>query len=136
MSIESVKKFYEVLSQDESLKQKFMELSQKYQNQPMEEAKYMSIMEKEALPLAAQMGYSFTMDDLKSYGEEMKQADMNRELSDEEMQAVVGGAGDLCVILGVPANGTSGFCLMVGYLTYKNAFVGCILGGGLSYNEP
>jgi lactobin A/cerein 7B family class IIb bacteriocin len=135
MSIENVKKFYEAVSKDASLKQKFVELSQKYQGQPMDETKAMAAMEQEGLPLAAQMGYSFTMDDLKAYSEEMKQPDISRELSDEELQAVVGGAGNVCVVLGVPANGTSGFCLMVGYLTYKNVFVGCILGGGFSYNE-
>ena len=75
------------------------------------------------------------MDDLKSFSEEMKQANMNCELSDAELETAAGGAGNMCVILGVPANGTSGFCLMVGYLTYKNVFAACILGGGFSYNE-
>ena len=58
-----------------------MELSQKYQGQVMDETKGMSIFEQEALPLAAQMGYSFTMDDLKAFGEEMKRANENRELA-------------------------------------------------------
>lgn len=105
MSVENVKKFYEAVSKDELLKQKFVELSQKYQGQPMDEEKAMSVMEQEGLPMAEQMGYSFSLDDLKVYGEEMKQANMNRELSDEEMQAVVGGSGT-----------ESGFCILIGFM--------------------
>ena len=52
MSVENAKKFYEALSQDESLKQKFVELSQKYQGQPMDEANMKLITEEKVLPLA------------------------------------------------------------------------------------
>jgi bacteriocin-like protein len=108
MSIENVKKFYEAVSKDASLKQKFVELSQKYQGQPMDEEKAMALMEQEVLPLTVKLGYTFTVDDLKAYSEEMKQAGMNRELSDEELQAVVGG------------NTFTGFCLLVGYIHVDN----------------
>ena len=91
MSVENVKKFYEAISQDEALKQKFVELSQKYQGQPMDEVRALSIIEKEALPLAAQLGYSFTIDDVKSYELAMQQAKNGCEMSDEEMEAVTGG---------------------------------------------
>lgn len=91
MSVENVKLFYEAVSNDASLKQKFVELSQKYQGQPMDEVRALSIMEKEALPLAAQMGYSFTIDDVKSYELAMQQAKNGCEMSDAEMEAVTGG---------------------------------------------
>lgn len=105
MSIESVKKFYEAVSKDESMKQKFVELSQKHQGQSMDEAKMKAITEEEVLPLANQMGYPFSMDDLKAYGEEMQHANMNCELSGGELEAVVGGGTCLnfCVIAGVDA---------------------------------
>jgi len=112
MSVENVKKFYEAVSQDEALKQKFMELSQKYQGQPMDEAKGMSILEQETLPLAAQMGYSFTLDDLNAYGEEMKQTKMNCELSDTELEAVTGGVSFACFIIGAGQQG--GACVGFG----------------------
>ena len=140
MSVENVKKFYEAVSQDETLKQKFVELSQKYQGQQMDEAKGMSIFEQEALPLASQLGYSFSMDDLKAYGEEMKQADMNRELSDEEMEAVTGGVKGLglCIILGVANGDYDGFCFGVGILSssgaINNASAGCVFAGYLNAN--
>jgi len=103
MSVENVKKFYEAVSQDEAMKQKFVKLSQKYQGQPMDEAKAYTIMEQEGLPMAKQMGYSFSMDDLKAYGEELKQADMKRELNDEEMQAVTGGVTS-CILRGTSSD--------------------------------
>ena len=120
MSVENVKKFYEAVSQDESLKQKFVELSQKYQGQQMDEAKANILMEQEVLPIAARMGYSFTMNDLKSYSEEMIPAKMNCELSDEEMQAVTGGNG---------GGNYNGFCIIFGVANFswactKNGSVG------------
>ena len=69
------------------------------------------LTEQELLPLAAQMGYSFSMDDLKAYGEEVEQANMNRELSDAELEAVSGGE-TLCVIGG---GGDGGVCVIIGY---------------------
>lgn len=108
MSVENVKKFYEAVSKDELMKQKFVELSQKYQGQPMDEAKAMSVMEQEGLPMAAQMGYSFTMDDLKSFEQEMQQARTGCEMSDEELQAVAGGGvsgNSWCFFLGFGQNG-------------------------------
>ena len=86
VSTENVKKFYECIAQDEALKQKFVELSQKHQGESTDKAKSLSAMELQALPLAAQMGYQFTIDDLRAYGEAMEQAKMNCELSDEEIE--------------------------------------------------
>jgi bacteriocin-like protein len=116
MSIENVRKFYAEVLKDEVLKQNFVALSKKYQGQHMDEAKGMLIFEQEAMPLAAQMGYSFSMDDLKSYEVEMQQAKMGCELSDEEMQAVVGGASGMdCTLVGFSYGGTQGFCFIWGF---------------------
>ena len=138
MSVENVKKLYEAVSQDESLKQKFVELSRQYQGQPMDEAKGKQRMEQEVLPIAEQMGYSFTMDDLKAYVEEMKRANMNCELSEEEMQAVTGGGTtgtSECLIVGVPSGDFSGFCFLVGVISRGQvAQSRCILYGDLWTN--
>ena len=77
----------------------------------------MEIMEQEGLTWAKQLGYDFTLDDLKAYGEEMKQTDMNHELSDEELAAVVGGGTtgtSLCVFIGVGTGDFSGTCVLYG----------------------
>ena len=123
MSVENVKKFYEVLSQDKEMQQKFIDLNQKHQGQPMDEAKGMSIFEQEALPLAAQMGYSFTIDDVKSYELAMQQAKNGCEMSDAEMEAVTGGFF-LCVLIGAGDQG--GFCVAFGF---DSQFQQCFLWG-------
>ena len=130
MSVENAKKFYEALSQDEAMKQKFVELSQKYQGQQMDEAKAMATMEQEALPLAKQLGYEFSLDELKAYGEEMQQADMNRELSDSELEAVTGG-GYFCLIGG---GGDGVVCVIVGCNIGKPSKILCVAIGDKSFN--
>jgi len=46
MSVENVKKFYEVLSRDKELQQRFIDLNQKYQGQSMGEAVAMEMLKK------------------------------------------------------------------------------------------
>ena len=138
MSVENVKKFHEALSKDEVLKQKFVELSQKYEGQPMDEEKALSVMEQEGLPLAAQMGYSFTMGDLKTYEQEMKHVYVNCELSEEELQTVAGGGAtgsSWCSFIGVPSGDFSGFCFLFGVIRRSDvAQSQCILFGDLWTN--
>ena len=129
MSVENVKKFYDVLAKDEALKQKFMDLSKKHQGKPLDEAKAMELAELEYLPLAKQMGYEFSLDDLKSYGDQVKQGCQGAELSEEEMKAVAGGifgciicgGGDKyetdgrggCIFIGTDSTGN--MCIIFGY---------------------
>lgn len=116
MSVENVRKFYETVARNEALKQKFVELSQKYQGQQMDEAEAMLLLEQEVLPIARQMGYSFSIDDLKAYSEEKKQAGVNRVLSDSELEAI-SGAGingtSNCFVIGAPDE-LPGYCSVVG----------------------
>jgi predicted ribosomally synthesized peptide with nif11-like leader len=95
MSTENVKQFYAAISQDETLRQKFAELSPKYSQEALANGKISEKLEQETLSLAAQQGYSFTADDLKKYGEEMQSANRGCELSDDELEAVTGG-GNTC----------------------------------------
>lgn len=92
MSIENVKKFYEVITQDESIKQKLIELSPKHQGETMDEAKSKLLLEQEILTLATKMGYSFSLEEWKQFGAMTKQLHDECELSDEEMQTVSGGS--------------------------------------------
>ncbi|HWR28277.1 MAG TPA: Nif11 family protein [Negativicutes bacterium] len=95
MSTENVQKFYAAISQDEALKQKFAELSRKYAEESLDDVTVRAMIEQETLSLAAQLGYSFTVDDLKEYGEEMQSPNGGYELSDDELEAVTGG-GNTC----------------------------------------
>ena len=99
MSVENVRKFYDALSQDKEMQQKFIELSRKYKSETVNEAKVDSIVEQDIMPLAKEMGYDFALDDLKAFGAEKEKANMNCALSEEEMQAVAGGIFG-CIICG------------------------------------
>ncbi|KUO74748.1 MAG: hypothetical protein APF81_20700, partial [Desulfosporosinus sp. BRH_c37] len=93
MAKENVKKFYEAITQDEAWQQKLAELSQKYQGETMNEEKRTQMVNDDILPLAAQMGIPFTLEELKQYETDMKQTNGNSELSDDELEAVAGGGG-------------------------------------------
>ena len=102
------------------IQQRFNELNQKYQGVTVDATKADAILEQDLLPLAKELGYEFTLAEIEAYGEEMKQAHMNRELNDEELQAVTGGGASLiCVVLGFNegfnhVNGF-GYCLLLGF---------------------
>ena len=99
MSVENVGKFYEAVSQDKAMQQKFIDLSRKYKSDTVDEARVDSIVEQDVVPLAKQMGYEFTLDDLRAYGEQARQLHQGAELSEEEMKAVAGGIFG-CIICG------------------------------------
>ena len=137
MSVAEVKRFYEDVTQNESLKQKLVELSQKYQGQPRIETKVMSNLEQEVFSFARERGYSFTMDDVKAYSEEWKHFPANYELSDEELQAVVGGDGTsfFCFLFGGPQDGggAEGFCFLGGKGSYNGQSSTCFLYGQATF---
>ena len=102
MSVENAKKFYEAVSQDKEIQKKFIDLSRKYKGEPIDEEKIKSVVNGEILPLAAEMGFQITLDDLKQYEKEMLQPAADREMSESEMQAVSGGF-------------TNTYCFFAGY---------------------
>lgn len=97
MSIGPVQRFYAALSRDEAMQQKFAELSRRHADKTTDETRTTLWLEQTILSLAAQLGYSFTLGDLKAYCEEMQSAKYGRELSDDEL-AAVGGGGNNCDI--------------------------------------
>lgn len=96
MSAENVKKFYEAVSQDEKAKQRFNELNQKYQGVAMNAAKTDAILEQELLPLAKELGFEFTLAEIKAYGVEVEQMKSSCALSDSELEVVSG--SDWCFV--------------------------------------
>jgi hypothetical protein len=69
----------------------------------MNEEKRAALMEKYVLPIAAEIGFAFSLEELRQYEEEMVQASKNHELDDDELEAVAGGLG-----------GAAGFCFLIG----------------------
>ena len=137
MSVENVENFYAAISQDETVKQRFNELNQKYQGVAMNAAKTDAILEQELLPLAKELGFEFTLAEIKAYGEEMQQASRNGELSVAELDIVAGGRGGggaslICVLLGVNEGLNSvhgyGLCVLLGF-NPAGGFC-CLIGAG------
>jgi predicted ribosomally synthesized peptide with nif11-like leader len=117
MSIENVKQFYQVLATDEELKANLTELMKPYQGLEMNEGNRIELAEKILLPIAAEKGMAFTVEDLHQYEREVSQKNQTGELSDEEMEAVAGGLGiafALCIIIGFGAGVHTGFCWITG----------------------
>ena len=101
MSVENARKFYEAVSQDKEMQRKFSDLSRKYRGEPMDEKQLKALVNEEIVPMADQMGFRFTADDLKQFEKEMYQPAADKEMSEAEMQAVSGGnAGSYCFIAG------------------------------------
>ena len=103
MSIENLKNFYESIVNDDKIKTKLRELAQQYLDKEINEENRTLFVNKEILPMAAQMGFPFSVDDLRQYELELRQAHMNCELSDAEMEAVTGGVtwNGFCISWGI-----------------------------------
>lgn len=67
MSIENVKKFYEALDTDETLRKKFAAVFELYQDEPLDSNKAARLIAEEILPLAAKHGMPFVLDDLRRH---------------------------------------------------------------------
>lgn len=103
MAKENIKKFYEAVAADEGIRNRLNDLNKPYQGEEMNEEKKAALLEKLVLPIAAEMGLGFSMEELRQYEEEMVQAHASHELDDQELEAVAGGMG-----------GAAGFCFLVG----------------------
>ncbi len=91
MSKENVKRFYEQISTDEELRAKLEEISRKYQGDKIDEDRAALLLEKEILPLVDQLGFPFTVAELKEYEKEMQQSNADRALDDRELDTATGG---------------------------------------------
>lgn len=117
MSKENVKKFYQAVATDESLRVRLSELNKKYEGEAPNEEKKAALVEKLVLPIAAEMGLAFSMEDLLKYEEEMRQGSSDDELNIEELGAVSGGTGfgvGYCVVVGGGVGIALGICFIIG----------------------
>jgi len=100
MSKENAKLFYEELAKNEALHEKFEVIGKKYEGQKFDEVQRDLIYQNEILPIAKESGFAFTLAELKEYKQDVKQPQSGK-LSDEELEAVAGGA---CIIYSKVAN--------------------------------
>lgn len=118
MAKENIKKFYEAVAADEGLRNRLNDLNKPYQGETMDEEKKTELVEKLILPVAAEMGWAFSMEELRQYEEEIVQANSNRELDDQELEAVAGGMGGMagaCILIGAGVGVMlPSFCIVIG----------------------
>ena len=134
MSKENVKLFYEALAKDKALQEKSMAIGKKYEGQKLDEKRTQELYQKELVPLAKEAGYNFTLAELQTYAEETQKPAM-REVSEEELAAVAGGAVCVCVVAGWGELSGGGqdecTCFAYGFGNYNGkAVCGCVAGGG------
>jgi hypothetical protein len=117
MSRENVKKFYETVTEDDGLRLRLSELFNQYQGQEIDEAKRAVLVEELVLPVAAEKGLPFTLEELKEYEETIRKERATGELSADELDAVAGGFGGaagFCIVIGVGGYVGAGLCLIIG----------------------
>lgn len=116
MSMENVKKFYQAVATDESLRVRLSALNKQYDGEALDEEKKAALVEKLVLPIAAEKGLDFTMEDLRQYNENINKRSEDGELSSDELDAVAGGLkiGGICFIIGLGGVIAVGVCQIAG----------------------
>lgn len=90
MSKENIPQFYEALVKDEKRKKILLELSK--EGEPLNKDKRVELVKNHILPMAKEMGFEFTFEELDRYEAELfEQKNKGDELSDDELEVVAGG---------------------------------------------
>lgn len=114
MSKENVGKFYKAITDDENLKAKISEAFEPYTGKEISLEERASLAEKLVLPIAAEQGFDFTLEELRQYEAELSQERTDGELSIDELDAVAGGFGlgaVICLLIGAGAMiAVNGYC--------------------------
>ena len=133
MAKENVGKFYDKLAQDAALAEKLNEMDKDFAEKNGTSVDDAAMCEKAVesivIPLAEEVGLSFTLEELKAYEQEQVK---NKALSEDELEQVAGGrkkyhgpaennskGGALCAFLGVgfgktERKGTTAYCFILG----------------------
>ncbi len=130
MSVENIKRFYDALTEDEALQDKFKALVKKYEVQKPDEGQFDAIYEKDLLPFAKSAGYDFTLEELIQYRRDAVKPSTH-PLSEEELAAVAGGVC-VCPIIGWGefSSGQTCSCGLYGHGQDGSHFCICVFGGG------
>ena len=108
MTNQNVKAFIEALSQDESIQKALKEKEMAYTGIKEDRETF---MEAVVIPLAKEVGYEFTLKDLKDFEKGMRP---QGELDEDELESVAGGTTwGLCVLGGIGGGGES--CFIIGF---------------------
>ncbi len=91
MSKENAMRFFMSMEMNSDLKSKYVDVVSKGELQTLEEAEKDKLFEREILPIAKGAGFEFSIDELKEFQASLKEG----ELSDEDLDQVVGGEGQM-----------------------------------------
>ncbi|RPJ85495.1 MAG: Nif11-like leader peptide family natural product precursor [Acidobacteria bacterium] len=94
MSQENLRKFYEAVINDESLKARLLVIGSSHGDQTPSQAEQDEIWENEILPLAESEGFEFTLKEVKEF--QASNRPTAGKLTDEELEAVAGGIRCFC----------------------------------------
>ncbi|RPJ58887.1 MAG: Nif11 family protein [Acidobacteria bacterium] len=98
MSQDSLRRFYEAVSHDESLKARLMAIATRHGGQNLSASECDALWENEIAPFAKSEGFDFTLQDVREF--QAGRGSKAGKLPDEELDAVVGGSRCMCVIGG------------------------------------
>ncbi len=117
MAIENIRKFYAILSENEGMVKKLGEFGKEYSKPGVTEEQKVEYVEKYVLPMAAETGCDFTVQELKAFEvEQVEELKKNGELSEDELDGVAGGIGiGYCLGIGAGFNiHFGGYCVFIG----------------------
>ncbi|MFP4035420.1 MAG: class IIb bacteriocin, lactobin A/cerein 7B family [Desulfovermiculus sp.] len=120
MALEDVKKFYELIAEDEKLKKQIMDLSSQYSHQELDETQRKEYVEKYVLPIAQEYGYKLTFNDMNEFEAQVNAVIQGEELNESEMESIAGGSvhaaiGSLCFGVGAWAGVIAGAKVCFGF---------------------
>ena len=113
---ENIKKFYEEISKNKELQERFLAAQEYYETEGKGEKE---ILEDIVLPIAKEAGYEFSV---KEYYEASRDIKAENGISEEELENVSGGGG-FCLFVGVgneisagtsSSNSTGHACIYIG----------------------
>ncbi len=94
-NFDKVKLFYESISKDKNLYQKFIEICSEYEGQKLDTEEKEKIIQEKIIPLAKSNGYEFTFEEFKEYEKELS------TLNDSDLDNTAGGVIGACVGYGI-----------------------------------
>ncbi len=93
-----MRRFYEAVSNNESLKARLMTIATRHGGHYLNESQCDALWENELAPLAKSEGFDFTLQEVSAF--QAAGGSKAAKLSDDELDAVVGGSRCSCVMTG------------------------------------
>lgn len=119
MQTETVQQFYEAVYKNKDTRNRLEEIAEKYlANNPDLDAR-IHVVNTHIIPMAQELGYDISIDDIRQYEEEMAKAlNINDDIDEKELETVHGGAAAACFCVGIGVGGglsALASCVVIGF---------------------